>query len=236
MSLATVIAAGLLLGAAQERLTVRPIRSAPHFVQITVTLGVAVAIRGAAFLIWGKDPLNVPGFSGDDVFFLWGAILPMQAIWIWGGTAILLVCCSSFSPSPRLAAPSARCSLNGRAARLMGINPQRMTVLVFAAGGAMSTLGGALIAPLMLASWDFRSDHWVERPDRGDFRRLPLTEPCGCRRPCDRRAGILHCRVWILRGEGRGPLSDPARGVAGHGRGVCARPRPAAHRHVDLSL
>src|SRR6478752_6302089 len=78
------------VGTAQERLTIRPIRSAPQFVQITVTLGVAVAIRGAAFLIWGKDPLNVPGFSGDDVFFLWGAILPVQAIWIWGGTAILL--------------------------------------------------------------------------------------------------------------------------------------------------
>ena len=90
MSLAVVIVAGLLLGAAQERLTIRPIRSAPRFVQITVTLGVAVAIRGAAFLIWGKDPLNVPGFSSDDVFFLGGAILPVQTLWIWGGTAILL--------------------------------------------------------------------------------------------------------------------------------------------------
>jgi branched-chain amino acid transport system permease protein len=154
VSLAAVIAAGMLLGAAQERLTIRPIRSAPQFVQITVTLGVAVAIRGAAFLIWGKDPLNVPGFSGDDVFFLWGAILPVQAIWIWGGTAILLALVFVVLAFTQVGRAIRACSLNGRAARLMGINPQRMTVLVFAAGGAMSTLGGALIAPLTLASWD----------------------------------------------------------------------------------
>jgi branched-chain amino acid transport system permease protein len=154
VDLAVVIAAGLLLGLLQERLTIRPIRAAAHFVQITVTLGVAVAIRGAAFLIWGKDPLNVRGFSGDDVFFLFGAILPVQTIWIWAGTAIMLALMFGILAFTQIGRAIRACSLNGRAARLMGINPQRMTALVFAAGGAMSMLGGALIAPLTLASWD----------------------------------------------------------------------------------
>ena len=153
-SLALIAAAGLFLGAIQERLTIRPIRNSARFLQITVTLGVAVAIRGAAFLIWGKDPLSAPGFSGEGVVFIAGALLPTQAIWVWGGTAALLIFIFSILSFTQLGRAIRACSINERAARLMGIDPVRMTLLVFAVSGAMSTLSGAIIAPLTLASWD----------------------------------------------------------------------------------
>jgi branched-subunit amino acid ABC-type transport system permease component len=145
---------GAIIGALQESLTVRPTRNSPHFIQVTVTLGVAVMIRGVAYLIYGKDPIAVPGFSGDDAFVLFDAILPVQSLWIWGGTAVLVVMTFGILNLTSIGRAIRACSINPRAARLMGIDPERMSLSVFAASGALSALGGALIGPLTLASWD----------------------------------------------------------------------------------
>ena len=57
--LAIVTLIGAVLGIAQERLTLAPVRRSPAFIQITVTLGVAVILRGLALILFGKDPLAV---------------------------------------------------------------------------------------------------------------------------------------------------------------------------------
>lgn len=145
---------GVALGVVQERFTVRPIQSAPQFLQITVTLGVAVAIRGGAFLFWGKDAIGVPGFTGDEVLVIAGAIVPIQTLWIWFGTAAMLLIAFGVLSYTQIGRSIRACSINRHAARLMGINPQKTSVLVFAAAGAASTISGALLAPLVLASWD----------------------------------------------------------------------------------
>jgi branched-subunit amino acid ABC-type transport system permease component len=154
IALMVIAIAGAALGVVQERLTVRPIQSAPQFLQITVTLGVAIVIRGGAFLIWGKDPLGVPGFSGDDVLLFAGAIFPVQTLWVWFGTVLLLLVAFGVLSFTQIGRSVRACSINRTAARLMGINPQRTSMLVFAAAGAASTISGALLAPLTLASWD----------------------------------------------------------------------------------
>lgn len=154
VALLIVTLAGAVLCAAQEQLTVRPVQDSPQFLQITVTLGIAVAIRGAAFLIWGKDPLGVPGFSGDDVIIVMDAIVPLQTQWVWGGTAALLILTFLMLSFTQVGRAIRACSINRNAARLMGINPQRTSLLVFAAAGAASMFSGALLAPLTLASWD----------------------------------------------------------------------------------
>lgn len=154
LCLLAVLLLGVVLGAVQERLTVGPTLRAAHFVQITVTLGVAVVIRGAAFLLYGKDPLAVPGFSGDDVFLLFGALLPMQTLWVWGGTALLLVGVFVVLSFTGIGRAIRACAINLHAARLMGINPRRMRLVVFAISGALSAITGALVAPVMLASWE----------------------------------------------------------------------------------
>ena len=46
------------------------------------------------------------------------------------------------------------CSINVVAARLMGVNAERLTVMVFAIAGGTGALAGAVITPVVLASWD----------------------------------------------------------------------------------
>lgn len=145
--------AGALLGAAQERFSLAPVRNSPPFIQITITLGVAVIIRGIVLIAFGKDPLSMPGFTGDGTFKLAGAVLPLQSLWVWGATALLLLGTFLFLTRTDAGRAVRACSINLQAARLMGVNAGRLTLMVFSAAGAIGALAGIVITPIVLAHW-----------------------------------------------------------------------------------
>ena len=145
---------GAAVAAAQERLTLAPVRDAPHFIRITITLGVAVVLRGIALLLFGKDPLFLPGFTGEGTFTLAGAVLPVQSLWVWAATAALLGATFWFLKFTDTGRAVRACSINLRAARLMGIDAERLTLLIFALAGASGALVGVVITPIVLATWD----------------------------------------------------------------------------------
>ena len=153
IAIAVAACTGAILGAAQERLTLAPVRMAPAFIQTTITLGVAVILRGIALIAFGKDPLSMPGFTGDGVFRLAGAVLPLQSLWVWGATILLLAGTYLFLTRTDIGRAVRACSINLQAARLMGVNVGRLTLMVFAASGAIGALAGVVIAPIVLAHW-----------------------------------------------------------------------------------
>ena len=146
--------AGAAVAAAQERLTLAPVREAPHFIRITITLGVAVVLRGTALIMFGKDPLFLPGFSGEGTIKLLGAVLPVQSVWVWAATAALLGATFWFLKFTDVGRAVRACSINLRAARLMGVDAGRLTLLVFGLAGASGALAGVVITPIVLATWD----------------------------------------------------------------------------------
>ena len=157
------VVAGGVLGAAQERLSLHPARNASHFVLITITLGVSVLLRGLALIIWGMDPIGMPPFGvTTGSFKLLGAVLPWQTLWVWGLTAALLAGVFGFLGYTRTGRALRACSVNPYAARLMGIDVAKMTILVFATGGALGALGGAIIAPLALGLWSAGLDYGLK--------------------------------------------------------------------------
>jgi branched-chain amino acid transport system permease protein len=162
LAVLAAMATGAVIGAIQERLTIAPIRGAPAFMQITVTLGVAVCIRGAALLIWGKDPHGLGGFSGDGVIEVVGAYVPTQALWVWG-TTIVAIAATFWCLNATWAGRAIRAvSTNAVAARLMGINTGLVSLLVFTVGGAMGGLAGVVIAPITTVSWDTGLEYSVK--------------------------------------------------------------------------
>lgn len=154
LAIIIAVAVGGGLGALQERLTLAPVRSSADFIQITITLGVAVVLRGVALIAFGKDPLAMPGFTGDGVFQVAGAAVPVQSLWVWGATALMLAAMFGFLMRTNPGRAVRACSINLQAARLMGVDAERLTLLVFAVAGATAALAGAVIAPIVLASWD----------------------------------------------------------------------------------
>jgi branched-chain amino acid transport system permease protein len=149
---ATAVCAAI--GAVQERLTLAPVRFSPQFIRITITLGVAVILRGIALIAFGKDPHSLPGFSGDGVFSLFGAVLPIQSLWVWGATILLLLATFWFLKFTDTGRAVRACSINLQAARLMGVDAERLTLLVFAIAGGTGALAGIVVTPIVLANWD----------------------------------------------------------------------------------
>src|SRR6185312_10499293 len=141
---------GAALGALQEKLTLAPVRRAPPFIQVTTTVGVSIVVRGFALVLFGTDPLSLPGFSGDGVFFVGGAVMPVQSLWVWGMTLALLAATFGVLRYTDIGRAVRACSINLQAARLMGVDAERLRVIVFAVSGA----AGAVVTPIVLSSWD----------------------------------------------------------------------------------
>jgi branched-subunit amino acid ABC-type transport system permease component len=154
LAILLAVLAGATLGALQERLTLAPVRHSPYFIQITITLGVAVVLRGVALIAFGKDPLSMPGFSGDGVFEVAGAVVPVQSLWVWAATALMLGAVFGFLRYTDPGRAVRACSINLQAARLMGVDAGKLTLAVFAVAGATGAAAGVVIAPIVLANWD----------------------------------------------------------------------------------
>lgn len=71
------------VGALVEKLSIEPARSKEVLILIFITIGVSILMRGGFKIIWGKNQMALPPFTGDTpIIFLKAAILP-QSIWIF---------------------------------------------------------------------------------------------------------------------------------------------------------
>jgi branched-chain amino acid transport system permease protein len=149
------IVVGALIGVVQEKLALAPVRSAPGFIIITITLGVSAALRGLAMIIFGKDPLAMRPFTGSeyDTFNFMLAVLPYQTIWVWGLTILSVGTAFWFLKYTQQGRAVRAVSTNLLAANLMGINAARISSMVYGASAGIGALGGAIIAPIVLANW-----------------------------------------------------------------------------------
>lgn len=144
----------MAIGALVQRLTLHPARHAPEVSLIIITIGTAIAIRGLALLAWGTTPFPLPEFSPGPPINLWGAILSRQRLWIMGAAAVVLVLIYVFFEFTLLGKAVRACAVNRQASELVGINTEAMSLLTYAISAGMGAVGGIVIAPLTLVSYD----------------------------------------------------------------------------------
>ena len=148
------VASVTLIGILIERLTVRPARSASSITLIMITVGVSIVVRGVALLAWGSSPYSLPAFTKGPPLDIFGAAVSLQRVWIVT-TALFALSLLYFLLERTLLGKAVRaCAINRQAAGLMGISASQMSMLVFGLSAALGAVGGIVIAPLMLASYD----------------------------------------------------------------------------------
>ena len=155
-SLAVPLAIALttLAGVVANRLTIRPVRGRSVTVLIIITIGVSIVLRGAAMLLFGKDTYSLPGFSGDEPIAFLGASLLPQNLWVGGMTLGTLVAMKLYFDRTISGKAMLACACDRKAASLMGINVDAMVTLSFALSALVGALGGAILAPITLTSYD----------------------------------------------------------------------------------
>jgi len=135
------------VGVLFERLAIRPARNQSMTVLLVITLGVSLFLRGAAEVIWGRDPMSLPSFSGDQPLPVGGVAIQPQSLWILGGLLVTGVVLWLFLERTVIGKAMLASAENQAAARMIGIDTQAMSRLGFALSAAVGALAGILVAP-----------------------------------------------------------------------------------------
>ncbi len=143
-----------LVGGAVERLAIRPAKSRAVIVLIFITIGVSILMRGIFKVIWGKNQMALPPFSGDTPFMILRAAVLPQSLWIFFITVLVVIVLHLFFTNTLIGKAMRATSFNPRAAALMGVNVNRMILLSFALSGALGAVAGIIIVPITTLSYD----------------------------------------------------------------------------------
>jgi branched-chain amino acid transport system permease protein len=147
-----------LIGVIVERVAIRPARHSPPVTLIIITVGVTIVLRAGALLVWGADPYVLPAFTTlaleDHIFRFGGVIVQAQSLWIWATLAVVLVLLYVLLEHTLMGRALRACAVNRRAAQLMGINPNRMSLVAFAMAAALGALGGIVLGPVTRPIYD----------------------------------------------------------------------------------
>jgi branched-chain amino acid transport system permease protein len=154
IALALAIAVPALVGILVEKLAIEPVKGAESVTLIIITIGASLVIRGLVQVWLGKNTFSLPAFSGDTPLHLLGATLMPQSLWVLGITALVVVALWYFFNRTLHGKAMLATSHNRLAAELVGINTDGVLLLSFAMSAALGALGGILVAPITMTSYD----------------------------------------------------------------------------------
>ncbi len=150
--LAVLVAA--VAGAVGYVLAIRPARGADSVTLIFITLGLSVAIRGAALFVWGTNSLSLDAFSSGAAVMVFGGALSPQTPWVLGADALVFGGLYLFLLRTRLGTAVRAAVANPAIARTFGVPLGAVGLWSFVAAAAIGGLGGVVVAPITSASYD----------------------------------------------------------------------------------
>ena len=133
-----------LLGVSIEFLAYRPVRSAPRLTPLITAIGVSLFLQNAAMLAFTPNPRPYPPILREVRFELGGVIVTNVKLTIFVVALALMVGLSWFIQKTWTGKAMRAVSTNIDAARLMGIDTDRIIRATFAVGSALAAAGGIL--------------------------------------------------------------------------------------------
>jgi branched-chain amino acid transport system permease protein len=146
----SVAAIGMLL----ERGPVRHAKSKEILVLVMITVGASIFIKGLTMILWGKNPMTFPSFSGETPFIFLGAAVMPQSLWVLGITVSVVGALNYFFKKTLTGKAMRAVAANRRSARLTGIPVDRMILLSFLLSGALGAVAGIILTPITTTSYD----------------------------------------------------------------------------------
>jgi len=154
LAILLAIAIPAVVGMLLEKLAIEPARDAEVVTLIIITIGASLVIRGLIQIWLGKGAYTYPAFSGSEPILIGGATLLPQSLWVLGVTALVVVALWYFFSRTLAGKAILATSCNPLAARLVGINTQWVLLVSFALSAALGAIGGVLLTPITLTSYD----------------------------------------------------------------------------------
>jgi branched-chain amino acid transport system permease protein len=154
LALGLAIAVPALVGMVLEKLAIEPVMGAETVTLIIITIGASLVIRGLVQVWLGKGTFSLPAFSGEKPILVLGATLMPQSLWVLGVSALVVLALGYFFKYTLYGKAMLATSYNRGAAQLVGIHTGGVLLVSFALSAAVGALGGILLTPITLTSYD----------------------------------------------------------------------------------
>jgi branched-chain amino acid transport system permease protein len=150
-ALLLALAASLLFGLLLEFLIFRHLYDRDHLDQVIATFGIILFLNHAVRVVWGAAPLTlpVPEFFTGSVVLMSGLLYPVWRLVVIGsGLAIAagLYVLVTFTRIGMLVRAGAT---NARMVSALGVNIERLFMIVFGFGTMLAGFAGIMIAPII---------------------------------------------------------------------------------------
>ena len=133
----TMLAAGVI-GVAIERVALRPLRGVGGTAAMITTIGVSYILFNIILLTVGASSQNFPNPLPVVRWEIAGAVLQLREVLIWGITLALMLGLHLFVSRTRLGKAMRATAQDAEAARMMGVDVDRVIVTAFFLGSALA--------------------------------------------------------------------------------------------------
>lgn len=139
----TMLGSGVL-GVVIERVALRPLRNVRGTAAMITTIGVSYILFNVVLLSLGADNKNFPSPLPNIRFDMAGATLRLREILIWSVSLLLMAGLAYFVQFTRLGKAMRATAQDPDAARMMGVEVDRVIVTAFFLGSALAGAGGLM--------------------------------------------------------------------------------------------
>jgi len=130
--------AGGILGVAIERFALRPLRGVPGTAAMITTIGVSYILFNIILLTVGASSMNFPNPLPNIAWPIAGAVLHLREGLIWIVAIVLMTGLHLFVNRTRLGKAMRATAQDSDAARMMGIDVDRVIITAFFLGSALA--------------------------------------------------------------------------------------------------
>jgi len=141
-------AIGIVVGVVVELAGIHPVRQESRLSLLIIAIGVSLFLENGGQLVFGADPKFFPEIIPSTSLNVGALNLDSQKIIVLAVSIILMVLLNLLVHYTKTGKAMRAVSYNLDAAKLMGINTDRIIAFTFAVGSALAAAGGILVSLL----------------------------------------------------------------------------------------
>jgi branched-chain amino acid transport system permease protein len=141
-------AAGIAIGLVLERLGVRPAKENSRLALLIIAIGVSLFLENGGQQVFGADPKFFPQIIQTKLLDVGPLKIDSQKLIVLFVAIVLMVLLNVIVNYTKTGKAMRAVSFNLDAAKLMGINTDRIIAFTFALGSALAAAGGILVSLL----------------------------------------------------------------------------------------
>ncbi len=135
-----------LIGIVIERLAYRPVRHHSRLASLITAIGVSLLLEYGGQVVFGASPRFFPQMIRSETYSFGGAQVTNQSLLIIVVAVVVMFGLQFIVHRTRMGKAMRATSYNLAAAKLMGINTDRVIAFTFALGSALAAVGGVMVA------------------------------------------------------------------------------------------